>query len=105
MALIIYKDRNYNLTKDSPKKDNLYISLSNWKNAFCKVGERGAWRVLLKPGGGSRGGKHLRPGLRTAYAEGGRTSQGPEHCPSRPLASLFRALPIRGSPAFEVSRS
>ena len=29
------------------------------------------------------GPNHLRPGLRTAYAEGGRTSQGLEHCPSR----------------------
>ena len=48
---------------------------------------------------------HLRAGLRTGYAEGGRTSQGLEHCPSRILASLFQALPIRGSPAFGVTRS
>ena len=47
----------------------------------------------------------LRPDLRTGYAEGGRTSQGPEHCPSRSVASLFRALPIRGSPSIGVTCS
>ena len=47
----------------------------------------------------------LRTGLRTGYADGERTPQGPEHCSSRILASLFRALPIRGSPSIVVTRS
>ncbi len=47
----------------------------------------------------------LRTGLRTGYADGERTPQGPEHCSSRILASLFRALPIRGSPSIIVTRS
>ena len=56
--------------------------------------------------GGSLGAQNrLRPGLRTGYADGGRTSQGLEHCPSRTLASLFQALPIRGSPIIVVTRS
>ncbi len=45
----------------------------------------------MKAGGGlfptgagtKREPNRLRSGLRTGYAEGGRTSQGPEHCPSR----------------------
>ena len=51
------------------------------------------------------GANRLRPGLRTGYADDGRTSQGLEHCPSRLLASLFQALPIRGSPSIVVIRS
>ena len=47
----------------------------------------------------------LRPDLRTGYADGGRTSQGLEHCPSRTVASLFQVLPIRGSPSIVVIRS
>ena len=52
-----------------------------------------------------RGPDRLRPGLRTGYADDGRTSQGLEHCPSRFLASLFQALLIRGSPIIGVTRS
>ena len=47
----------------------------------------------------------LRPGLRTDYGDDGRTSQSLEHCPSRLLASLFRALLIRGFPIIVVIRS
>ena len=60
---------------------------------------------LWEPGGKSRGAKSLRPDLRTANSEGGRTSywQGPEQTRQRTARTVFQAL--RGSPTFCVSRS
>ena len=59
----------------------------------------------LKPDGESRGAKSLRPDLRMANSEGGRTSywQGPEQTRQRTARTVFRAL--RGSPTFCVSHS
>ena len=86
------------------------------KLILCNLSEHGK-RPFIKQGGTGRGvdvqnradhlvgANRLRPGLRTTCADGGRTSQGLEHCPSRPLASLFQALPIRGSPSICVTRS
>ena len=59
----------------------------------------------MEPGGESRGAKSLRPDLRMANSEGGRTSywQGPEQTRQRTARTVFQAL--RGSPTLCVSRS
>ena len=75
------------------------------KGPYVTQGLEGKDGAGRNQAGTPAGPNHLRPGLRTAYAEGRRTSQGLEHCPSRLLASLFQALLIRGSPVFGVSCS
>ena len=67
-------------------------------------GREGSGRAL-EPGGSSRGAKSLRPDLRTANSEDGRTSywQGLEQTRQNAARTVFQAL--RGSPIICVTRS
>ena len=67
-------------------------------------GREGSGRAL-EPGGSSRGAKSLRPDLRTANSEDGRTSywQGLEQTRQKTARTVFQAL--RGSPCICVTCS
>ena len=72
---------------------------------WAKVRAEGKRRVLGSRAANPAGAKSLRPDLRMANSEDGRTPywQGPEQTRHRTARTVFRAL--RGSPDFCVSRS